>query len=341
MKKLLIILFLLLFTSLLLPVSIKADEPSYVLDIINEYNITIDPLSDGTLNIKYHINWTVLDDEIEGPLTWVKIGTANKHIKNLKNLSEDVVEKIRYYDDSGSFVRVDFIKEYYKGETVDFTFSINQSRIFTLADDGKRVEYGFIPGWFPDSKVTSITIDWKAGDGEIITTGDLIDGYYHTSSSLNFNETIQVSYAYNRDVFPELDPKKDYISYEDEAAFIGFIIVFVIVAAIVVVVIIVKIAEEKSNDGYDANSGFSGHYYWYYPYYMPRHRRMGYNRLGKSISDSRPTVIAKKEAMKSSSGSSCACACACACAGGGRAGCSRKDFYEAHNLEKIKESLNK
>lgn len=26
-------------------------------------------------------------------------------------------------------------------------------------------------------------------------------------------------------------------------------------------------------------------------------------------------------------GSSCACACACACAGGGRAGCSRKDFY--------------
>jgi hypothetical protein len=25
--------------------------------------------------------------------------------------------------------------------------------------------------------------------------------------------------------------------------------------------------------------------------------------------------------------SSCACACACACAGGGRAGCSLKDFY--------------
>ena len=23
----------------------------------------------------------------------------------------------------------------------------------------------------------------------------------------------------------------------------------------------------------------------------------------------------------------CACACACACAGGGRAGCSKKDFY--------------
>ncbi|MBO4914716.1 MAG: hypothetical protein J5449_05860, partial [Oscillospiraceae bacterium] len=28
--------------------------------------------------------------------------------------------------------------------------------------------------------------------------------------------------------------------------------------------------------------------------------------------------------------SSCACACACACAGGGRAGCSVKDFYNTH-----------
>ena len=30
-----------------------------------------------------------------------------------------------------------------------------------------------------------------------------------------------------------------------------------------------------------------------------------------------------------SGGGGCACACACACAGGGRAGCSRKDFYSA------------
>ena len=29
-----------------------------------------------------------------------------------------------------------------------------------------------------------------------------------------------------------------------------------------------------------------------------------------------------------SGGHSCACACACACAGGGRAGCSKKDFYK-------------
>ena len=33
--------------------------------------------------------------------------------------------------------------------------------------------------------------------------------------------------------------------------------------------------------------------------------------------------------------SSCACACACACAGGGRAGCSRKDFYNT-NIQTIR-----
>ncbi|MBE7003390.1 MAG: hypothetical protein E7425_03775 [Ruminococcaceae bacterium] len=35
-------------------------------------------------------------------------------------------------------------------------------------------------------------------------------------------------------------------------------------------------------------------------------------------------------ARSSCAHSSCACACACACAGGGRAGCSTKDFYNTH-----------
>jgi hypothetical protein len=38
--------------------------------------------------------------------------------------------------------------------------------------------------------------------------------------------------------------------------------------------------------------------------------------------------------------SSCACACACACAGGGRAGCSAKNFYGANiQLNKLREKL--
>ena len=36
-----------------------------------------------------------------------------------------------------------------------------------------------------------------------------------------------------------------------------------------------------------------------------------------------------------SGGGGCACACACACAGGGRAGCSKKDFYNTNLKSEI------
>ncbi|MBO4290906.1 MAG: hypothetical protein J5898_03245, partial [Lachnospiraceae bacterium] len=40
--------------------------------------------------------------------------------------------------------------------------------------------------------------------------------------------------------------------------------------------------------------------------------------------------------------SSCACACACACAGGGRAGCTTKDFYHTNlKLEQIRKRVIK
>ena len=44
-----------------------------------------------------------------------------------------------------------------------------------------------------------------------------------------------------------------------------------------------------------------------------------------------------------SSSSSCvsSCACACACAGGGRAGCSKKDFYGTNlRTQKLNKILN-
>ena len=45
-----------------------------------------------------------------------------------------------------------------------------------------------------------------------------------------------------------------------------------------------------------------------------------------------PHIVHTTSSSSSSRGtscvhSSCACACACACAGGGRAGCTKKDFY--------------
>ena len=44
----------------------------------------------------------------------------------------------------------------------------------------------------------------------------------------------------------------------------------------------------------------------------------------------------------SSGGGGCACACACACAGGGRAGCSMKDFYHTNlKSEKVIKTIEK
>ena len=45
------------------------------IDIINQYNVTVRPSTDGRVNIEYDITWTALsDDEL---LEWVDIGLAN------------------------------------------------------------------------------------------------------------------------------------------------------------------------------------------------------------------------------------------------------------------------
>ena len=64
-------------------------------------------------------------------------------------------------------------------------------------------------------------------------------------------------------------------------------------------------------DDYDSHGGFSG--------------------------GSRSTVFVSRSSCVRSS---CACACACACAGGGRAGCSMKDFYKTNlKTDDIKKAL--
>ena len=67
----------------------------------------------------------------------------------------------------------------------------------------------------------------------------------------------------------------------------------------------------------------------YYGHFLMRygrsHRGKGYHGNG--------SVIARPNPPSSSGGSSgggFSCACACACAGGGRAGCSKKDFYNTN-----------
>ena len=98
------------------------------LDEITNYTITVNPRNDGTLDMKYHIEWKVLDSTSEGPLEWVKIGIPNMRVDNIKKLTDNI-ENIQYYPVDGDYVRIDFKKKYYAGETVTFEFSIHQSHI--------------------------------------------------------------------------------------------------------------------------------------------------------------------------------------------------------------------
>ena len=91
------------------------------LDRILEYEITVDVNDDGTLHMIYNIEWKVLDSDSEGPLEWVKVGIPNKNYVSIKGLSDNI-KKCKYFSESGSYVRVDFKKKYYRNEVVKFSF---------------------------------------------------------------------------------------------------------------------------------------------------------------------------------------------------------------------------
>ena len=316
MKKIICLFILLFFFPLINSCDILEEEP---LDEILEYHITINPTEEGNLNMKYHIKWKVLDSTSEGPLEWVKIGVPNKYVSNIKSLSSSINE-IKYYADSGAYIRVDLNREYYEGEVVSIDFSFLQKRIYTIKKE--LVEYRFIPGWFEEIKVKDLTVKWsKATTGVVNTNCDREDeNYYIWSTSLDFGESINVDIQYQKQAFINISEEN---TYSDDDGDNSWIIAVVVFSIVIVVLFVAAIYGYIKDDGYYSYRGFSGnvhHYRWWYFHFR---RRGGVDRDGKRI----PPSIVNSSGGKGTSGGSCACACACACAGGGRAGCSRKDFY--------------
>ena len=303
------------------------------LDYILNYDIVVNPLQDGSLDMTYHIKWKVLDDTSEGPLEWVKIGVANKYVDRITSLS-DTIDSVYYYSDDGAYIRVDFKKKYYKNEIVDFSFSLRQSRFFTLEDD--HVNYQFITGWFDKIQVEKATLSWKA-DGIIYHNAkEVKDGYLYYEYFLDYGKSIELVASYERSYFSELDETKGYShqyrTKEDYAGMTFFIIFLVIFGAVFIISIIKK---DFSSEQYQSYRGFvnprriyNNHHYLYVHHYV------SYDTKGNRI------VNSTSSSSSFHSGSGCACACACACAGGGRAGCTRKDFYDKTiNIKQLKDYL--
>ncbi|MBR3636321.1 MAG: hypothetical protein IKN45_00230, partial [Lachnospiraceae bacterium] len=99
------------------------------LDEILNYVITVDVNEDATLHMLYHIDWKVLNDTSEGPLTWICIGVPNTHCKKVKKLSS-TIKSIKYTNSyeqkSGSYVKIVLDRAYHKDEVVSFDFEFTQ-----------------------------------------------------------------------------------------------------------------------------------------------------------------------------------------------------------------------
>ena len=269
------------------------------LDEIEDYTIRVSMRQDGTMNITYHIEWKVLDSVSEGPLEWVKIGVPNKHIDEIEATSPNI-SKIGYMNEGGSYVRIDLDRKYQEGEVVKLDFSIHQSYMYVIDDDAHLCRYSFTPGWFDAIDVKHIKIMWK-NDNVIESSAQKDDdGYLIWEASLRAGERLNASVEYNLDVF---DTNKDQQFQDDHTNASDVALPILCVGAIFVAVFFVLLFFE--DDDYSDHSGFrGGGYHTHYHYHSS-----GYARRSCACASH--------------------CACACACAGGGRAGCTVKDFYKS------------
>lgn len=278
------------------------------LDRIDNYVITVDPrMNDGTLDITYEITWTVLDSTTEGPLEWVQIGTANSNFDNPTALTSNI-KKIKKYN--GSYVRIDFKKKHYAGESITFKYKLHQSDMYMLFAD--TCIYSFIPAWFTDAKVDKMTIKWNTDGVKSSNSTSTEDNYLvWTKTNMGKGEKLAVTVEYDKTAFSSLAEYGQSNSDNSASTMVTIMIIIFIVFFIIIIVAVVA-GGGGTGGGYYRHSGFYGGYgYGSHRHHRPHHHH-------------RP---------RSGGGcvrSSCACArssCACACAGSGRAGCSKKDFY--------------
>lgn len=301
------------------------------LDLIELYEIKVEPRRDGTLDMEYHFVWKVLDDKSEGPMSWVRIGVANYYVDEFKPLTDNITS-MKYSSDDGSHIEIYFNKNYYQNEVCDFRFSFHQSRIYTLKDD--KCQYQFLNGYFDEIKVTKYSIRWNSANVEYTNIDGRDGDYIYFESPLDYGQRINVMVSYPMEVFEGLSKKGQYSKRTmTNKDIILLSSVLSIIAIGLGVVVYASIRRKIAND-YLQYRGFTGSRIHVYPGYSRVNSYVGVDSKGERIIN---PISQSSSSGTHSSGGGCACACACACAGGGRAGCTRKDFYNTNvEVEKLK-----
>ena len=288
------------------------------LDVINEYTITIEPRTDGTLDMTYHLEWKVLDSTTEGPLEWIKIGIPNGNVDNIKAISSNI-KKISYYQDNGDFVRIDFKQSYEEDSTIDIEFKLHQSYMYTLNEGSCK--YSFTPGWFDEINVKKLTIRWKADKiSKYTPKASATGGYYiWTKNNLLKGTTYTVNITYPSNAFNTTDTMQfsDATITKENTFSLFSNQLYTYVIGFVIAAFLLFMGSLLSGGGYSSRRG------------------LGYSRSYWDDDDD------WRSSSSSSSSSISSCACACACAGGGRAGCSKKDLYGTNvRTQKLNKILN-
>lgn len=284
-------------------------------DVIKNYTVTVTPLEDGRLDIEYAFTWQALDTS--EPLSWVEIGLPNRsYAVDETSLSDNIARHLRIADGDYVALRLDFVRPYRGGETLDFSFKITQNDMLCRGGDGYF--YEFVPGWFNSTPVENFKFRWKISDDVRFAEGARSElGYYVWSGSFDCGGYQKMYVGYNSDAFASAQTV-EHIPFDDGGAYNalqeekGVIIALVVVA--VVILVICEIYVIDSYVSYCHGRGFLVGY---------GHRVHVYGRTNPHYISARNIHNSSRSGGGGRGG--CACACACACAGGGRAGCSRKN----------------
>lgn len=329
------------------------------LDYITDYFVTVDLREDGSADIVYDITWQVIDGDQTDYLSWVKIGLPNAYAEDLTPLT-DTISDLQYTGDGGSYAKVVFARRYYSPEVaaqnggesrVRFAFSVHQSHLFSLNSDGTAT-FEFTPGWFDDLVVEHMQVRWRSGDGFVADNTSEEDGYLiwdfgpmGHGQSANIHVTVPVTTTETFDPDAQLTAA-DYDDGGMTADEMIGILTVVIGLLIFAAALIIIVGSMTPDWGGGFGSGLDPDDWFWYTNGVHTIRRArsappptGYHRTDpppeyrSGGGKTRGGGVGRNHSSHSSCASSCACACAsscacaCACAGGGRAGCSVKDFY--------------
>lgn len=326
------------------------------MDYIPDYFVTVDLREDGSADIVYDITWQVIDGDQTDYLSWVKIGLPNAYAEDLTPLT-DTISDLQYTGDGGSYAKVVFARRYYSPEVaaqnggesrVRFAFSVHQSHLFSLNSDGTAT-FEFTPGWFDDLVVEHMQVRWRSGDGFVADNTSEEDGYLiwdfgpmGHGQSANIHVTVPVTTAETFDPDAQLTAA-DYDDggmTADEMIGILTVVIGLLIFAAALIIIVGSMTPDWGGgfgSGLDPDDWF-----WYtngvHTIHLARTAPppKGYTRTDPPKNyhtgggSSRGGGVGRHNSgCASSCACACAssCACACACAGGGRAGCTAKDFY--------------